>query len=78
MKITDESVAYEICMVILYTLSCFIAQLQVSLFHLYGDIVEEHCPNGQNIWLQINEVFLTVEAVYSMCFYLVDVNADML
>lgn len=49
MKITDESVAYEICMVILYTLSCFIAQLQVSLFHLYGDIVEEHCPNGQNI-----------------------------
>ena len=49
-KITDELLAHEICMVVLYIYSCFIVQLQVSVyFHLCGDIVEEHCPSGQNI-----------------------------
>jgi hypothetical protein len=79
MKVTDESLAYEVCMVILYIHSSFIVQLQVSVcFHLCGDIVEEHCPSGQNIWLQMNEVFLTVEAVHFICFYCVVVNDDML
>ena len=78
MKITDKSLAYEICMVILYVHSCFIVQLQVSLyFHLCGDIVEEHCPSGQKICLQMNEVFLTVEAVHFMCFCCMVVNDDM-
>jgi len=50
MKIIDKSLAYEICMFILYIHSCFMVQLQVSVyFHLCGEIVEEHCPSGQNI-----------------------------
>lgn len=32
MKIPDESLAYEISMVVLYIHSCFIVQLQVSVF----------------------------------------------
>lgn len=52
MKVTDESLACEISMVMHYTHSCFVVQVQVSVcFHLCGDIVEERCPSGQNILL---------------------------
>ena len=63
----------------IYAHSCFIVQLEVSVyFHLCGNIIEEHCPSGQNIWLQMNEVSLTVEAVHFMCFYSMVVNDDVL